>query len=66
MAKLEKKKEIQKLLSLGKEKGFLTYKEINDGLPEEIIESEALDKVMGMIEENEIEIVENEKQVKHK
>ncbi len=64
MAKLEKKKEIQKLLSLGKEKGFLTYKEINDGLPEEIIESEALDKVMGMIEENEIEIVENEKQVK--
>lgn len=64
MAKLEKKKEIQKLLALGKEKGFLTYKEINDGLPEEIIESEALDQVMGMIEESEIEIVENEKAVK--
>src|SRR4051812_41101781 len=65
-AKLEKKKELQKLIAFGKEKGFLTYEEINDALPEEIIDSEELDEVMTMLEDNDIEIVENEKQLKAK
>src|SRR5437868_3933275 len=64
MSKLDKKKEFQKLITLGKEKGFLTYEEINDALPEEITESEDLDEIMALIEDNDIEIVENEKQVK--
>ncbi len=64
--KLEKKKELQKLIASGKEKGFLTYEEINDALPEEITNSEDLDEVMTMLEDNDIEIVENEKQVKGK
>src|SRR5688500_1234687 len=64
MSKLEKKKELQKLISAGKEKGFLTYEEINDALPEDITESEELDEVMALIEENDIEVVENEKQHK--
>ena len=64
MPKLEKKKELQKLIALGKEKGFLTYEEINEALPEEIIESDDLDEVMSLIEDNDIEIVENEKQLK--
>jgi len=66
MSKLEKKKELQKLISSGKEKGFLTYEEINDALPEDITETEQLDEVMALIEENDIEVVENEKQVKGK
>ncbi|MBI4406275.1 MAG: RNA polymerase sigma factor RpoD [Deltaproteobacteria bacterium] len=64
MSKLEKKKELQKLIAAGKEKGFLTYEEINDALPEDIVESGDLDEVMALIEENDIEIVENEKQLK--
>src|SRR5438105_482326 len=64
MSKLEKKKELQKLITSGKEKGFLTYEEINDALPEEVTESEELDEVMALIEDNDIEIVENEKQLK--
>ena len=64
MSKLEKKKELQKLIATGKEKGFLTYEEINEALPEEVTESEELDEVMALIEENDIEIVENEKQLK--
>jgi RNA polymerase primary sigma factor len=64
MSKLDKKKEFQKLITLGKEKGFLTYEEINDALPEDITESEDLDEIMALIEENDIEIVENEKQLK--
>ena len=63
-SKLEKKKELQKLIALGKEKGFLTYEEINDALPEDVTESDELDEVMALIEDNEIEVVENEKQLK--
>ena len=64
MPKLEKKKELLKLISTGKEKGFLTYEEINEALPEEIVESEELDEVMTLLEDNDIEVVENEKQLK--
>ena len=53
-SKLEKKKELQKLVTLGKEKGFLTYEEINDALPENITESEQLDEVMALLEDAEI------------
>jgi len=63
-SKLEKKKELQKLIALGKEKGFLTYEEINDALPEDVTESDELDEVMALIEDNDIEVVENEKQAK--
>ena len=63
-SKLQKKKELQKLIALGKEKGFLTYEEINDALPEDMTESDDLDEVMTLIEDNEIEVVENEKQLK--
>ncbi|NBX77275.1 MAG: RNA polymerase sigma factor RpoD [Proteobacteria bacterium] len=64
MPKIDKKKELQKLVVLGKEKGFLTYEEINDALPEEISESDSIDEVMTLLEDNDIEIVENEKQFK--
>jgi RNA polymerase primary sigma factor len=64
MSKLDKKKELQKLITSGKEKGFLTFEEINDALPEEITESEEIDEVMALIEENDIEIVESERQLK--
>ena len=64
MPKIDKKKELQKLVVLGKEKGFLTYEEINDALPEEISEGESIDEVMSLLEDNDIEVVENEKQFK--
>ncbi len=64
MPKIDKKKELQKLVLIGKEKGFLTYEEINDALPEEITESESIDEVMSLLEDNDIEVVENEKQFK--
>ena len=64
MSKLEKKKELQKLIASGKDKGFLTYEEINDALPEDITDTDELDEIMALIEENEIEVVENEKQLK--
>ncbi len=64
MPKLEKRKELQKLVASGKQKGFLTYEEINDALPDDISESDQLDTVMGLLEQAEIEVVETEKQYK--
>ncbi len=64
MPKLKEKKELQKLIATGKEKGFLTYEEINEALPEDIAESEELDEIMALIEDADIEIVESEKQLK--
>ncbi len=64
MPKLAKRKELLSLIKSGKEKGFLTYHEINEALPEEIVESEDLDSVMTLLEESKIEIVESEKKWK--
>ena len=49
--KLEKKKELLKLIATGKEKGFLTYEEINDALPEEVTESDELDEVKRVVKQ---------------
>jgi len=48
--------ELKKLISLGKEKGYLTYDDLNEILPEELV-SERLDDVISLFDEMEIEIV---------
>lgn len=48
---------IKKLISLGKEKGYLTYEDLNEVLPEEIV-SERLQDVMMIFDEMEIEVVD--------
>ncbi|HEX5773395.1 MAG TPA: RNA polymerase sigma factor region1.1 domain-containing protein, partial [Geomobilimonas sp.] len=35
--------EVKQLIDLGKEKGFLTYDEVNDLLPPDIVSSEQID-----------------------
>jgi len=49
---------------MGKEKGFLTYEEVNDLLPPDIVSSEQIDDVMSMFGEMEIEIVDSVQKVK--
>ncbi|SDZ97063.1 RNA polymerase primary sigma factor [Desulfuromusa kysingii] len=60
MAKKINPDEIQQLIDMGKEKGFLTYDEVNDMLPANMVSSEQLEDVMGMFGEMDIEIVETE------
>ncbi len=60
MAKKINPDEIQQLIDIGKEKGFLTYDEINDTLPASMVSSEQLDEVMSMFGEMDIEVVESE------
>ena len=56
--------EVKQLIDLGKEKGFLTYEEVNDLLPPDIVSSEQIDDVMSMFGEMEIEIVDSVQKVK--
>ena len=55
--------EVKQLIDMGKEKGFLTFDEVNDMLPPDIA-TEQIDDVMGMFGEMDIEIVEKVQKVK--
>ncbi len=57
--KTKQRKEIKKLLELGKKRGYLTYDEVNALLPPDILSSEEIDKIFDYFNENEIEIVED-------
>ncbi len=59
MSKEEKLEEVKQLISLGKEKGFLTYEELNNALPADILSSEQLDNIMVMFGEMDIEVVDS-------
>ena len=58
------RKEVKDLLEAGRQKGFLTYDEVNDALPADIVSSEQIDDVMSMFGDNEIEIVDAQKAAK--
>jgi len=60
----EKTKEIQQLIDIGKEKGYLTYEQVNDILPEEITSADEIDDVLSMFDELDIEIVDHEEDPK--
>jgi RNA polymerase primary sigma factor len=49
---------ISKLIDQGKSKGYLTYDEVNDGLPDDMISSDQLDDLMTMFGEMDIKIVD--------
>ena len=59
MAKPELLGEVKKLISMGKEKGFLTYDELNNTLPAEVVSSEQFGSIMMMFGEMDIEIVDS-------
>ena len=53
-------KDMEKLIALGKQKGFLTYEEVNNLLPEEMSSSEEIDRLFEMLGNEDIELIENE------
>ncbi len=48
------------ILKKGKEKGFITYKQVNDILPDEVVSSAEIDDILLMLGENDIKIVDQE------
>ena len=61
---LTKNKEIKKLLDMGVQRGYLSYEEVNELMPPEIITPEAIDEVMNLLGDNEIEVLDTAKRAK--
>jgi RNA polymerase primary sigma factor len=57
------RKEVQQLIEMGKSKGFLTYDEVNDALPADMV-ADQMDDVLGVLGDEDIEIVDATTQVK--
>lgn len=55
--------DMKQLIDIGKEKGFLTFDEVNDMLPPDLA-TDQIDDVMGVFGEMEIEIVDSAQKVK--
>ena len=54
-------KDIKKLLDMGVQRGFLTFEEVNELLPLDIVEPHMIDEIMILLSENEIEIIDGAK-----
>jgi len=51
---------VKKLIEMGKEKGFLTYDEVNDVLPSSVSSPEAIDDIMVLFKEKDIQILDTD------
>jgi RNA polymerase primary sigma factor len=47
---------LKNLIVLGKERGYLTYAEINDHLPDDMLDAEAVENIIGMISDMGIQV----------
>ena len=56
-------KEVKKLIDLGKEKGYLTYDDVNDMLPADVVSPDQIDDVMSLFGEMEIEVIDANQRV---
>ncbi len=54
-------KDLKKILELGKVRGTLTYEEVNDLIPTDIVEAHKVDSVMEFLADNDIEVEETVK-----
>ena len=61
MGKDIQSEEFKKLMSLGEEKGFLTYDDVNDLLPSDIISSDQIDDIIMLFGEKNIDIIDTDK-----
>jgi len=57
-----KLKVIAKLIALGKEKGCITYEEVNNILPDEMFSSGEIDEVMDALDKDDIVLVDKKKE----
>src|SRR5437867_10919668 len=61
MSEEPKLEELDRLISMGKQKGFLTYDEVNDALPSDIVSLDQLDDIVMMFGAMDIEVVDSAK-----
>lgn len=56
--------EIKRFVSMGKSRGYITFEELNDLLPPEIVSPELLDMLMESLEQGDVKLVDNAKKTK--
>ena len=49
---------LKRLINIGKDKGYITYEELNDDLPDDVVSSEYIDDLMMMFEELDIMVID--------
>ena len=54
----DQQSQIKQLIAKGKEQGFLTYAEVNDHLPDDIVDPEQIEDIIGMINDMGITVHE--------
>ena len=52
--------EVKKMIAKGKERGYVTYDELNAALPQDQVSSEQIEDTMSMLSEAGINVIENE------
>lgn len=57
MKKTNKVEEINQLITVGKEKGYLTYDQVNSALPPDVVSPDQIDDIMVLFGEMDIELV---------
>jgi RNA polymerase primary sigma factor len=62
----EKYDEVRQLITMGKEKGYLLYEEVNELLPSDIGSSDELDDIFSMFGSMGIEVVDSEQKFREK
>lgn len=55
-------KEVKALIEQGKDQGFLTFEDINDNLPANLVSADLLDSVLELFAEMKIDIVDSEEE----
>ena len=64
MEREQRSKEVETLITMGKEKGFLTYNQVNDILPPDVLDENQIDDVMTMFGEMDIDVVDEDDEAK--
>ena len=54
----ERQSQLKLLIARGKEQGYLTYAEVNDHLPSEIVDPEQIEDIVNMINDMGIPVYE--------
>ncbi|PLX66373.1 MAG: RNA polymerase sigma factor RpoD [Denitrovibrio sp.] len=59
MSRKIKSPEVKNIIAMGKEKGFLTFDEINESLPDEILSTELIDEIMMLLAQLKIDVIDS-------
>ena len=57
---VEKKDALEALLEYGKKQGFITYQELSQLLPPELLESESLENILSQLADSNVELIEGD------